>query len=192
MSVNQERCPGDKARGHTPGVAGIDLDEHESLPVGTICSEIGFELLKEGFLELQNLFHVHTGDKRLVGGGRGVGENDIFEFVGAGGKDGGALVDLGGIEQIEDREMLDGEHFVHTFKAETALAIEEVGDMGLLELGLLGKAEAGQFACINAFPKYFAKIVLQDFEPHGAEYSTGLSQGVKPEVFHRCRMSIQP
>jgi hypothetical protein len=39
---------------------------------------------------------------------------------------------------------------------------------------LLGEAEAGEFACIDALPEHFAKIVLQDFELHGPEYSTGI------------------
>jgi hypothetical protein len=34
--------------------------------------------------------------------------------------------------------------------------------------------EPGQFACIDALPEHFAKIILQDFELHGPEYSTGL------------------
>jgi hypothetical protein len=34
--------------------------------------------------------------------------------------------------------------------------------------------EAGEFARVDAVPQDLAKIILQDFEPHGAEYSTGL------------------
>ena len=57
-----------------------------------------------------------------------------------GGTTGGALVDLGGIEQVEDGEVLDVEDFVHAFDAEAALAVEEIGDVGLFESGLLGKS----------------------------------------------------
>ena len=83
--------------------------------------------------------HVHAGDQGLGGSGGGVSEQNIFKFVVAGRQDGGALVDLGGIKQIEDGKMLDGENFVHAFDAEAALAVEEVGDMGLFESSLLGK-----------------------------------------------------
>jgi hypothetical protein len=70
--------------------------------------------------------------------------------------------------------MLDGKNFVHAFNAEAALAVEEVGDVGLLESGLLGKPEAGQLTCFDTLPEYFTKVILQDFELHFREYSTGL------------------
>ena len=67
--------------------------------------------------------------------------------------------------------MLHGEYFVHAFEAEAALAVEEVGDVGLFESGLLGEEQATEFACLDALPKHFAEIILQDFELHGGEYS---------------------
>jgi hypothetical protein len=39
--------------------------------------------------------------------------------------------------------------------------------------------ETGQFSCFDALPKDLAKVILQDFELHGPEYSTGESQGAK-------------
>jgi hypothetical protein len=68
--------------------------------------------------------------------------------------------------------MLHGKNFVHAFEAEAALAVEEVRDVGLLESGLLGEVEAGEFSGFDALPQDLAKVVLQDFELHGAEYST--------------------
>ena len=67
--------------------------------------------------------------------------------------------------------MLDGENAIHTLKAEATLAIEEVGDMGLLEAGLLGETEAGEVAFLDAFPESVAEIVLKNSEFHRAEYS---------------------
>ena len=122
-----------------------------------------FSLLQEGFLELEDFFDVHAGDERLGGGGGGVGEQDIFKFVGAGGQDGGALADFGGIEQVEHGKMLDGENFVHAFEAEAALAVEEIGDMGLLESGLLGEVESGEFACFDALPEQLCEDYLAGF-----------------------------
>jgi len=138
MAVYQERCPWHEARMHAGGFAGIELDEDEAVPAGAVAVGFGFQLMQEGFLELENVFDVHGGDERPGGGGGSIGEENVFKFVVAGRQDGSALVDLGGIEQIEHGEMLDGEDFVHAFETEAALAVEEVGDVGLLESGLVG------------------------------------------------------
>ena len=53
--------------------------------------------------------------------------------------------------------------------------------MGLPESGLLGQAEAGQFAGCNAIPQDVTKILLQDFELHGREYSTVELRGLGRE-----------
>ena len=156
------------------GFPGIEFDQHEALPAGAVAFGFGFELAQEDLLELEDLFDVHAGDERLGGSGGSVGEQDIFEFVGAWRKDGSALVDIRGIEQVEHGKVLHGENFVHAFEAEAALAVEEVRDMGLLESGLLGEPETGQFACFDTLPEHFAEIILQDFELHFPEYSTCL------------------
>ena len=54
--------------------------------------------------------------------------------------------------------MLDGKDLVHAFEAQAALPIQEVGDMGLFESGLLCQTEAGQIACIDALPKYSRRL----------------------------------
>ena len=82
--------------------------------------------------------------------------------------------------------MLNGENAVHTFNAEAALTIEEVGDVSLLEAGLLCQTEAGQVAFLDALPKSFAQVVLQYSEFHGWEYSTEryspmLSRGISTD-----------
>ena len=59
-------------------------------------------------------------------------------------------------------------------EAESAFAIEKVGDMSLFEPGLFGKTESGQFSGFNAVPKDLTEIFLQNFELHGREYSTGV------------------
>ena len=167
MSVEQERGSGHEAGIHACSVFGIHLDEDEALPGGAVAFHFGLQLAQEGFFEFQDFFNVHAGDEGLGGGGRGGGEDDVFEFVAAGGQDGGAFADFGGVEQVEHGKALNGENFIHAFDAETALLVEEVGDMSLLESGLLGQVQAGQFAGFDALPKDFAKIILQDFELHG-------------------------
>ena len=173
MAIDQEGGSGHEAGRHGR-FPGIELDEDETLPGGTITLGFGFELVKEGLLELEDFLHVHTDDEGLGGSGEGVSENNVFEFISAGRKDGSAFVDFGGIEEIEDGKMLDRKDFIHAFDAEAAFTIEEVGNVGLFESGLLGKAESGELTCFDAVPEDFAEIILQDFELHGPEYSTGL------------------
>jgi hypothetical protein len=62
--------------------------------------------------------------------------------------------------------MLDLEDLIHTFEAESALAVEEIRDMGLFESGLLGKSESGEFACLNTVPKDLTKVLLQGLKLH--------------------------
>ena len=165
MAVEEQRGSGGEAGKHRSGVPGIEFDKDESSPVGTIAFRFGLELAEERFLEFQELEYAIGGDEG-ADGGRGFDEQDVFEVVRAGSNDGGAFIDLGGIEQVKDGEMLDGKDFIHTLQAETALAIEEIGDVGLFESGLLGEPESGEFAAIDPFPEDFTKIVLQGLELH--------------------------
>jgi hypothetical protein len=62
--------------------------------------------------------------------------------------------------------MLDGEDAVHALEAEAALAIEEVGDVGLFKSSLLRQTEAGEITFLDAFPKSVAEVILQNAEFH--------------------------
>src|SRR5208282_5572300 len=100
-----------------------------------------------------------------------------------------ALVDLGRIEQVEDGEVLHGQNSVHTFEAEAALLVEKIGDVSLPEAGLLGEPESGQFACLDSFPQYLAKIFLQDFEFHSGSIASDfgaarLAWSLRRQLFH--------
>jgi len=166
MAVDEERGSGREAGRHGLRVAGIELDEDEALPGGTVALGVGPQLVEEGFLEFEDLLHVHADDARLSCGGGAIGQDDVFEVVGTGREDGGALVDFGEIEEIKDGEMLDLKNLVHALDREAALAVEEVRDVGLFESGLLGEAESGEFACLNSLQKDFSEIVLQGLELH--------------------------
>lgn len=109
---------------------------------------------------------MHAGDQGLGGSDSSIGKKDVLKLVIAGGEDGSALVDFGRIQKIEDREMLDGQDAIHTFETEAALAIEEIGDVGLFEPRLLRQTETGEVAFVNALPKSIAEIILQDSEFH--------------------------
>ena len=172
MSINQDYGPGVETGKHRQGVLDIEPDEDETLPRRAVADRFSTQLAEKGLAELDHLEHVHGGDEGMSGSRRR-GQQDTFEFVGAGWEDGGPLADLGGIEQVEDREVLDGENFVHALEAETAFAIEKIGDMSLFESGLLCESESGEFATINALPQDFPKIVLQDPELHVRSLASG-------------------
>ena len=173
MSVKQQSGAGHEAGRHGGGVAGIELNQDETVPGGAIAVDFGLELAEEGFPEFERAEDAVGGNQGTGGGGGRIGEQNVFEIVGAGEKDGGALVDFGGIEQVEDGKMLNGKDFVHTVEAEAALAVEEVGDMSLFESGLLSKMEAGEFPCCDAFQEDFTEVILQELELHWGEYSIG-------------------
>src|SRR5580700_1708532 len=172
MAVDEERGPWQQTGVHTHPLAGIGLNEDEALPPVAITLGFGLQLLQKSLLEFQDFLNVHAGDKGLGGGDVAVGEENVLELVIARGQDGSAFVDFGGVEQIEHRKMLDGEDAVHAFEAEAAFAIQEVGDMSLLESSLFSEAEAGQIAFFDAFPESFAQVFLQHSEFHIWEYST--------------------
>ena len=179
MAVDQEKSTRRQTRVHRKGVACVELDQDEALPTGAVRMAIRLNAVEEGLLELEDVLHVHTDHEGLACSNRGVSHNDVFELVCAGGKDRGPLVDLGGIEEIEDGKVLNLENLVHAFKAEAAFSVEEVRDMSLLESGLLGEAEPGEFACFDAVPKNFTEVFLQDFELHGRSIASGLWRGIK-------------
>ena len=165
MAVEEQGGSGQETGKHAGGVSGIELDEDKAGPVGTIAFGFGLELAEEGFLEFEEFEDAIGGDERANGRGR-FGQQDVLEIVRAGGDDGGTFVDLGGIEQVEDGKMLNGKDFVHALEAETALAIEKIGDVSLFESGLLGEAESGKFAALDPIQKNFAEIFLQGLELH--------------------------
>lgn len=142
MAVNKQRGAGGEAGEHG-GVFGVELDKDEAVPGRTVSFDFRLELAKEGLAELEDLEDPVGSDQGLGSGGGGIGEKDVFEVVGAGGQDGGALVDLGRIEEVEDGEVLDGEDLVHALNAESALAIEKIRNMSLFKTCLLGQPETG-------------------------------------------------
>jgi len=102
MAVDKERGAGLKPGLHGLSFAGIEPDQDEALPCRTPTFGIVADAVQEGFLELEDVFDVHAGDERLGCGDAGVGENDVFEVVGAGRHDGSALVYFLGIEEVKD------------------------------------------------------------------------------------------
>lgn len=172
MAIDECSGSGQEAGIHAHALAGIDLDHHETFPVAAIAFDFGPQFLKKCFLELDDLFDVHTGEKRVSCGDGSLSEKNVLKFVVAGREDGSALVDFGGVKKVENGEMLNGENAIHAFEAEAALAVQEIGNVRLLESSLLSEAEAGKIAILNALPKGVAKIFLEDAEFHKREYIT--------------------
>jgi len=178
MAVYQKGGSGGQAGGHGLGVGGIEFDQDEALPSGVVALGIRPEFVKEGLLELEEFLHMHAGYEGLGGGDGGISHGYVFEVVGTGGQDGGAFIDLGGVEEVKNGEVLDLKDLVHAFKAESALAVEEVGDVSLFESRLLRQTEPGKFTCIYTIPEDIAKIFLQGLELHdGRSIAPSLGHG---------------
>ena len=77
------------------------------------------------------------------------------------------MPDLDGIEEIEHGEVLHGKHFVHALETQPALAVEEVGDVRLLEPCLFGQPQPGKVSVFNPVPEGLAQVFLQSAEFHG-------------------------
>jgi len=73
---------------------------------------------------------------------------------------------------------LHSQNLIHALETQAPLAIEEVRDMRLFESGLLSQTQASQAFLFNAVPKSFAKVFLQDFEFHKAEYTMVYSESL--------------
>jgi hypothetical protein len=65
---------------------------------------------------------------------------------------------------------LGGEDAVEAFEGEGALAVEEVGDVGLLKAGLLGEAAAGEDAALDAAEEFEAEKFVQVLKVHRFGY----------------------
>ena len=120
----------------------------------------------------------------MRGGHFSIDDQHVLELVVARRQDRSPLVDLGGIQQIEHRKMLHRQHPVHAFQAQTPLSIQEVGDVRLLETGLLRQPEAGQLALFDAPPQSIAEIILQHSEFHAGSIAWGYSNPLIGIVFH--------
>jgi hypothetical protein len=173
MAVDQQGGSWQQAGRHGGDIALLRPDQHEPMPGGAVAFGFGLEPSQESFFEFEHGKDLVGRDQRASGGSRGRREQHVFELVATGRQDGGAFVDFGWIEQIEDGEVLDSEDLVHALEAEAAFAIEEVGNMRLFKSSLLGQMESGELAAFDALQKDSAEVILQNFELHWGEYSTG-------------------
>jgi len=102
MAVDEQRGTWFEARRHSQDILVVHADQDEAVPVGTVSIGLRLELAKESFPELKDGLDLIGGDDGGGGGdGRGRQQN-VFEVVSAGRKDGSTAVDFGGLEQIQD------------------------------------------------------------------------------------------
>ena len=87
---------------------------------------------------------------------------------------GSAGLGLGGVgglnfqgQKLIDGDVLGCEDAVEAFEGEGAFAVEEVGDVGLLESCLVGEARAGEGSAFDAAEELDAKEFVQVLEVHG-------------------------
>jgi len=73
---------------------------------------------------------------------------------------------------------LHSQDLIHALETQATLAIEEVRDVRLFESGLFSQPQTGQAFLFDAVPKSFAKVFLQDFEFHKAEYTMIYSESL--------------
>jgi len=156
VAIEEKIRTGQETGIHAHALAGIGFDDDETLPFLAVALDFSLQFLEKSLLEFQDFLDVHAGEQRMSSGDGGAGEEDVLELVVAGRKNGSALVYLGGIEQIENGEMLNGENPVHTLNAEAALTIQEVRNVSLFEASLLSQAETCKIALLDALPKCVA------------------------------------
>src|SRR5215813_9987138 len=155
MAVDQERGSRGQSGMHRQGFTTVELDQDETLPAGTVSVGFRLDAVEEGLFELDDLLDVHADDERLGRGDGRIGEDYVFELVGAGRKDRSAFVDLDGIEQVEYREMLNLQPVLHGLGAASARAVGEVTTTTFPIPSLLGGSESGEFTSFDAVQKNF-------------------------------------
>jgi len=117
MTIDEQCGAWKKAGVHAHAFAAVYFDEHKTLPLLAIAFGFGFQSFEKTLLEFKDLFHVHAGNEGMSSSDGAIGEEDILELVVAGRQDRSALVDFGGVEKIEHREMLHRQNPVHALKA---------------------------------------------------------------------------
>ena len=172
VTIEEQNRPRRSTGIHAQPLFCIGLDDHEALPTGAAAFRLSFQAFQESLLELGHLLHMHPENCWFGGGDVRICDGDVIEVVGAGTKAGGSFIDLSRVDEVQHGQTLDAENFIHGFETQAPLVVEEIGDMGLLETGLLRQAQASEFARVDALTNNIAEIVLQRTKFHEAECNT--------------------
>jgi hypothetical protein len=136
VSVEDSDVARDEERIHGGGLLDVGPDGEEALPVCAAGGGAGTVVVQAGGGDLDGFDDGGWSDAGLVhGGGRGDDGNNFYWVAGLDGSRGGSEVEW---EDLIDGEVLRGEDAVEAFEREGALAVEEVGDVGLQLIGSMG------------------------------------------------------
>lgn len=123
MAIDQNNGTRLESGLHTGTRISIDANKDEALPFLTIAFRLRTQAPQKRFFEFQNVFNGLVREQRLLSCDGRIDKDDILKFVVTRGQNAGTLVDLCGIEEIEDREALNGQYFIHTLETQAAFAV---------------------------------------------------------------------
>lgn len=166
VAVEDADGSGAEERVHGGGLLGVSTDGEEALPVGVFGGGAGAVVVEARGGDLEGFDNRARGDASVVhsdGGG-----DDGYNFCGItdglrGGRRGGGQIDG---EKLFYSNILRGEDAVQTFEREGAFAIKEVGNVRLLEAGLLGETAAGEGTALDAAEKFETEEFVEVLEGH--------------------------
>src|SRR6185312_3369114 len=186
VAVNEHGGAGQKAGVHAHAIASVGAENDKTLPVIPVSFHFRAKFAQKALLEFQNIFHLHAQNQRLYGD-TALDQQDIFKIIFTGRSDACALVDFRGIDEVEYGKALDVEHFVHALDTQPAFTVEKIGNVGLLESGLLRELQAGKTAFINPLGERLAQVFLKVLEFHGGSiafsYCTNYAKHLKEHLF---------
>ena len=156
---------------HGGGLLGVGANGQKALPVGVAGGRAGAIVVEARGRDLNGFDDGCGGDAGFVHGGGGGDDGDDFNgFAGLRGSSSGGEVER---EDLVYGEVLGGEDAIEAFKGEGSFAVEEVGDVGLLEACLLGETSAGESASFDAAEEFEAEELVQVLKIHCLGCSLG-------------------
>jgi hypothetical protein len=166
VAVEDGDGAGGDERIHGGGLLGVGADGEEALPVGVFGGRTGAVVVEAGGGDLDGFDDGRGGDAGFIHGSGGRDDGHDLDGVAGRSREGGLR--RGEIERqdLVDGEVLRGEDAVETFEGKGAFAIEEVGNVGLLEAGLLGEAAAGEGTAFDAAKEFDAEELMQVLKVH--------------------------
>jgi hypothetical protein len=147
---------------------GIGADGEKALPMGVLRVGARTIVLKPGGGDVNGLDDRAGTDLGFVHSGRGRDDGDCVDGIG-GGRGVGCGEELKRHDLI-DGELLRGEDAVEAFERKSALAIEEVGDMGLSESGLSRETGSGESSKFDPTEEFETEKLVEILKIHRAEF----------------------
>lgn len=160
MAVDEDGGARKKTRLHTAANSRISTNQDKTVTRLAMADRIGAQPAQESASEFVNFLHLTTGDDWGRRGRFWFHQENILKICLGSGRYTGAAVDVVNFEKVHDGKPLDFEDTIHSGQAEAAPAVQEIGNMRLLEAGFLGQAQPGQIALVNMIQQVSAKLFL--------------------------------